>query len=404
MTVRDGWIEKPLREILLSRNVKSKQIQSSQYQNVGTFPVVDQSSNFICGYHDDERLVISEGLPFTVFGDHTRHTKYVDFPFIAGADGTQVLKPTKEIDEKFFFYLVSRAAEKIGNFGYDRHFKHLKEFTVQYPLARQEQAQIAKILSVIDKAIEQTEAIIAKQQRIKTGLMQDLLTRGIDEHGNIRSEETHGFKDSPLGRIPVEWEARPLDGLVDDPITYGIVQAGPYVEGGVPYIRTGDMGGDFLCLDGLLRTSPVIAKAYKRSEVSIGDIVLALRATVGKVLPVPLELNGANLTQGTAKISPKASIDSVFLLWALRSSAVANQILIVQKGTTFSEITLGDLRSLIVAVPSREQEQQLISAALEANEERTRMDRSILAKLRRQKAALMQDLLTGKVRVTGLIE
>jgi type I restriction enzyme S subunit len=69
-----------------------------------------------------------------------------------------------------------------------------------------EQTKIAEILSTVDRAIEQTEALIAKQQRIKTGLMQDLLTRGIDEHGNLRSEQTHKFKDSSFGRIPVEWE------------------------------------------------------------------------------------------------------------------------------------------------------------------------------------------------------
>ena len=70
-----------------------------------------------------------------------------------------------------------------------------------------EQAKIAEVLSTVDRAIEETEALIAKQQRIKTGLMQDLLIRGIDEHGNLRSEQTHKFKDSPLGRIPVEWES-----------------------------------------------------------------------------------------------------------------------------------------------------------------------------------------------------
>ena len=69
-----------------------------------------------------------------------------------------------------------------------------------------EQAKIAEVLSTVDRAIKQTEALIAKQQRIKTGLLQDLLTRGIDEHGNLRSEQTHEFKDSPLGRIPMEWE------------------------------------------------------------------------------------------------------------------------------------------------------------------------------------------------------
>ena len=67
----------------------------------------------------------------------------------------------------------------------------------------------------MDQAIEQTEALIAKQQRIKTGLMQDLLTRGIDEHGSLRSETTHKFKDSPLGRIPVEWEVKTLGSLLE---------------------------------------------------------------------------------------------------------------------------------------------------------------------------------------------
>lgn len=75
---------------------------------------------------------------------------------------------------------------------------------------KKEQEKIAAVLSKIDLTIAQTEAIIAKQQRIKTGLMQDLLTKGIDENGNIRSEETHEFKDSPLGRIPVEWESNNL--------------------------------------------------------------------------------------------------------------------------------------------------------------------------------------------------
>ena len=73
----------------------------------------------------------------------------------------------------------------------------------------------------MDRAIEETEALIAKQQRIKTGLMQDLLTRGIDEGDNLRSEQTHKFKDSPLGRIPVEWESASLAAFVPS-AEYGI--------------------------------------------------------------------------------------------------------------------------------------------------------------------------------------
>ena len=85
-----------------------------------------------------------------------------------------------------------------------------------------EQTKMAEVLSTVDRAIEETEALIAKQQRIKTGLMQDLLTRGIDEHGNLRSEQFHEFKDSPLRRIPVEW----------DPMPFG--SCGQWFSGGTP--------------------------------------------------------------------------------------------------------------------------------------------------------------------------
>ena len=89
--------------------------------------------------------------------------------------------------------------------------RKLKKILFEYPESEREQAKIAEVLSTVDRAIEQTEALIAKQQRIKTGLMQDLLTRGIDEHGDLRSERTHKFKDSPFGRIPMEWDVATVD-------------------------------------------------------------------------------------------------------------------------------------------------------------------------------------------------
>ena len=202
----EEWTKFCLGEILYSKNDKSKQVKSSDYQLIGLYPIVDQSSDFICGYCDDSKKVINNELPYTIFGDHTRHTKFIDFPFVVGADGTQIIKPIQSIDDRFFFYLVSDAAEKIGNYGYDRHFKHLREFPCIFPSDKKEQEKIAEVLSTIDRAIAQTEAIITKQQRIKTGLMQDLLTKGIDENGNIRSEATHEFKDFAIGRIPIEWD------------------------------------------------------------------------------------------------------------------------------------------------------------------------------------------------------
>jgi type I restriction enzyme S subunit len=320
-----------------------------------------------------------------------------------------LINDKNKIYRDYLYYWLEYIRPSVVNFSSQTTQSNLsativKSFLVDYPDDLTEQTKIAEILSTVDQAIEQTEVLIAKQQRIKTGLMQDLLTRGIDEHGNLRSEQTHEFKDSPLGRIPVEWVVEDLSTLVDEGITYGIVQAGPHVDDGVPYIRTGDMSGDTIDVKQLLRTSQKIANSFKRSEVHVGDIVFALRATVGKVLPVVCDLDGANLTQGTAKISPKQLIESSFLLWTLRSSYIQDQIRLHQKGTTFMEITLSDLRTLKIARPMNRNEQSKISDLL-SNQDRLRSEYTKnLQKLHHIKTALMQDLLTGKKRVTALLE
>jgi type I restriction enzyme S subunit len=93
-------------------------------------------------------------------------------------------------------FRLQAAASMTGSAGQQRVPASFLETFNMPAIDKPEQSKIAEILSTVDRVIEQTEALIAKQQRIKTGLMQDLLTRGIDEHGNIRSEETHQFKDS----------------------------------------------------------------------------------------------------------------------------------------------------------------------------------------------------------------
>ncbi|MBK8170534.1 MAG: restriction endonuclease subunit S [Sandaracinaceae bacterium] len=273
------------------------------------------------------------------------------------------------------------------------------------PLA--EQRRIAEILDTVDEAIRKTEEIIAKLKLVKQGMLHDLLTRGIDDNGELRDPDRNPeqFKDSPLGRIPSDWELRRLEDCVrsDAAITYGIVQAGPHVPDGVPYIRTGDMSGTRLSANGLLRTSARIASSYARSRVVASDIVCAIRATVGKVLLVPAELEGANLTQGTARIAPAATISPTFLLWSLRGASLQRQFDQSVKGTTFREITLAQLRVLRVAMPITKHEQDHIAAMFESLEERGRCEEATANKLRLMKRGLMDDLLTGRVRVTELL-
>ncbi|MCK3844786.1 restriction endonuclease subunit S [Pseudomonas sp. W15Feb34] len=177
--------------------------------------------------------------------------------------------------------------------------------------------------------------------------------------------------------------------LCDLPITYGIVQAGPNITGGVPYIRVSDMtAGEQLCSDGMLRTSTEIAEKYKRSAVSTGDIVFALRGDVGLCRIVPAELHGANLTQGTARISIADETTRTFVYWALRSTLVRRQIERASKGSTFKEVTLASLRNIRLRIPSAEvqlaynQRATEVANAVVLLRERTKNSRRLFADIR----------------------
>lgn len=274
-------------------------------------------------------------------------------------------------------------------------------FFAQYPVPIPDpaaQSHIAEILSTVDEAIEQTEVLIAKLQQVKAGLMHDLFTRGVLPDGRLRpprEEAPELYHATALGWLPRGWEVRPLRDYCGHDITYGIVQAGPHVDGGIPYVRTGDMSGDRLERASMLCTTTDIAAAYKRSEVRTGEIVCAIRATVGKVLPVPEELDGANLTQGTARIAPRPGVDADFLLWALRTPATQREVGAQIKGTTFAEITLACLRKLRIAAPFDRDEQALIAQRLAASAGIISRHEDQLETYRSLMSGLMQDLLAG---------
>ena len=178
---------------------RENQILAAEIQAAGQFPVVDQGKAFIAGYSDAEERVIRDGLPVVIFGDHTRCLKYVDFPFILGADGTKVLKPKEDLfDTKFFYYAL--LSLDIRNRGYNRHFTLLKEKKVPQP-EKDEQKKIADVLGVLERAIELQERIIQMTTELKKTLMQKLFTEG------LRGEPQ---KQTEIGPVPESWEVIPL--------------------------------------------------------------------------------------------------------------------------------------------------------------------------------------------------
>jgi len=169
------------------------------------------------------------------------------------------------------------------------------------------------------------------------------------------------------------WPEKPLADVVSPGtiVTYGIVQAGEEFPGGVPYIRTGDIKNGEVVIGGLRHTDPSIAAKFERSRVRAGEIVMSIRATVGTVAFVPDELDGANLTQGTARISPGPQVKPWYLIEYIRSPSIQSWIEQQVKGATFREITLTRLRELMVVLPPESLQAQFSEAMADIFAQRT---------------------------------
>lgn len=171
-----------------------------------------------------------------------------------------------------------------------------------------------------------------------------------------------------LGRVPSHWTRVKLSRIVDPlrPITYGIVQAGPDVADGVPYIRPADMTEEKGVTDlaRLMRTASEIAKQYSRSEVLEGDLICSIGPSFGKLMEVPRALSGANLTQGTARIAVAYGNLPRFVFWLLRSEQAYAQWEASIGGATFRALNLEPLAATQVVVPPPA-EQRAIAAFLD---------------------------------------
>lgn len=247
------------------------------------------------------------------------------------------------------------------------------------PSKEAEHKKIAECLSTLDELIGAEGQKLGALKTRKKGLVQQLFPREGETQPSLRFPEF---------RSAGKWKPDTLENLCVSKISYGIVQAGPHVPNGMPYIKSTDLNSE-LCLDSLARTSDVIAKKYRRSEVRPGDLVFSLRGNIGAAQIVPPGIPVANLTQGTARLRTKGP--SQFYLQALRSQPVYGRILAVSKGSTFQEISLEDLRQIRLLHPD-EAEQQRIASCLSSLDELIAAQGDKLSALKTHKQGLMQQL------------
>jgi type I restriction enzyme S subunit len=181
-------------------------------------------------------------------------------------------------------------------------------------------------------------------------------------HGGQAATPTEDVHNVTQDAMPDTWAVEELKILCQPgrSITYGILKPGPDVSGGVPYIRVADFPNNRLRLEGIRRTTKQIADMYRRSALREGDLLLSIRGTAGRVCRVPPQLDGANITQDTARISIHRELSSDYVEFYLQSPSTQDRLEAAMKGVAVRGVNIGDVRVLQVALPPRVEQDEIV--------------------------------------------
>lgn len=371
---------------------RKHQIPAKDIAPVGPFPVIDQGQEFISGYCDDPEKLIDFDLPLIIFGDHTRCFKYVDFPFVLGADGTKVLPPNKKLYNPKFYYFALLALE-LPSRGYNRHFKTLKERFLPLP-PLPEQKQIAHILSTVQRAIEAQERIIQTTTELKKTLMHKLFTEGL--HGEKQ-------KQTEIGPVPESWEVVACENVCDT-ISVGIVvkPSSYYVKEGVPAFRSQNVREDRIQPEPMVYISEEANNgAAKKSKLFAGDVLIVRTGYPGTSCVVPPEFDGSNCIDLIFVRPNKEKLRSHYLSRFFNSDAAKVQVQAGKIGLAQQHFNVGAVKNTQMPLPPKDQQDEILShlELIDAKHDLATSKRNTLQDLFR---TLLHELMTAKMRVNEL--
>jgi type I restriction enzyme S subunit len=316
------------------------------------------------------------------------------------------LKASEAVEQDFLFYQLLFIRPQVYKFTAQTTQSNLnassvRKLPISYPKNRATQRKIATILSTIDIAIEQTEALIEKYQHIKAGLMHALFTRGVLGSGQLRPPREQApelYQETAIGWIPREWQYELLDNLAHRGSGHTPNKDHPeYWNGGIKWVSLADSNKlDQLYISdteleishkGIVNSSAVLHPA--------GIVVLSRDAGVGKsaITTEPMAVSQHFMCW---KCDQK--MDNHFLYYWLQFNKLTFEN--IAMGSTILTIGLPYFKRLKIACPVELAEQQAIAKKLKVADTRIFAMQDHLAKLRQQKLGLMQGLLTGKVPVT----
>lgn len=320
-----------------------------------------------------------------------------------------------ETDLQFLYRQLEHQLPQIDYAGFEgsglRHLQkdYIRSLVLLCP-PKAQQLGITKVLATLDTAIYESEAIIAKLKYVKQGLLHDLLTRGVDPNGELRpqqAEAAHFYKPSSTGWIPNDWISRTLNCWLESKPKNGYSPQEASEWTGIQMLGLGCLTAQgFQPLQ--LKPAPRGDKRLSSALLSDGDLLMSRANTrdlvgmVGVYRDVGTPCTYPDLMM---RLRPSTETSAEFLQFVLQSSAVRRQVQAHAVGTSESMVKISGkiVSNLVVAIPSMTEQSQIL-ALMSAGDARLNAELEKVAVLRELKAGLMDDLLTGRVRVTPLLE
>jgi type I restriction enzyme S subunit len=306
----------------------------------------------------------------------------------------------RKINNEFFYYWYAANGDEIGT-RYAQGTKQqnlspevMKNVVIPLPPTIKEQQRIANALSDVDTLINNLEKLIAKKKNIKQGAMQQLLTGKKRLPGFAPIKST--YKQTELGQIPTDWEVKTIKEL-------GVFLGGgtpstkneSFWKGNIPWISSADLSDDDI--EHISMTRFISQEAVNCSATQIcpqGTILIIARVGVGKLA---LSQQKVCTSQDFCNLIPSKENNSKFLAYALLP--VMKQMANETQGTSIKGVAADEIKKVQILVPSSKEEQTAIANVLSDMDTEIATLETKFAKYRKLKTGMMQQLLTGKIRL-----
>lgn len=407
-----SWICLKLADTYQSISPKGKQLKSSEIKIKGKFPVIDQGQTYIAGYGNNDKYLIKITHPIIIFGDHTRNIKFIDFDFIAGADGTKIMAPIL-INPRFFYYHL--LSYQLQSKGYARHFKILNENLIGIPPLAEQHRIVSKLDELmtfcdhlenqhinskithknlvkilldafsnsnnsekfrdnwkhIDNNFESlfvTEDSVDKLKQIvlQVAIMGKLVPQNPNDKPtkellkkNQKSKTINIIKDKDKQfKIPVSWEWIRLG-------NYSIIERGGSPRPIQDFITSDPLGLNWIKIGDTKPNSKYIfsTKEKIRKEglgktrmVYPGDFLITNSMSFGR--PYISKINGC-IHDGWLRIHPSSMINKNFLYYLLMSPYVYKSLQTAASGGVVQNLNIGKVYDLIIPIPPLKEQNRI---------------------------------------------